>query len=201
MTLFWKDKPSVLLENYFNIIPNSNMGNIEWYNTLTRLLIFIIFLIICTIGINKIILFPCIIILLIYFDKSIIEDDKDKNNTINNVEHFTEITNPIDCQKPTYDNPFMNGLPADNPARKPACIDVENQVTAKTYLDHDLHRDVNDLWEKRNSQRQFYTKPSTQTPDNREEFMKFCWATPYVCRDGDQNHCLEYEDLRVPGYS
>ena len=138
---------------------------------------------------------------MIYFDKSITNVEINNATENNIIEGFTELTNPIDCQKPTYDNPFMNGLAGDNPARAPACTDNKSKEKAKEYLDHDLHKDVNDLWDKRNSQRQFYTNPNTQTPDNREEFMKFCWATPYVCRDGDQNHCLEYEDLRVPGYS
>lgn len=203
MTIFWKDQPSVLLSNVYQIIPSGKMDTFEWYNALTRLLVLSIIIIISTIGFKKILLLPSVIILFIYFDKSfdnkITNGENEGGGIIN--EHFTEITNPIDCQKPTLDNPFMNGLAGDNPARPPACVDETSQELSKTLLDHNLHQDVNDLWDKHNSQRQYYTNPSTETPDKREEFMKFCWSTPYSCRDGDQNHCLKYEDLRVPGYS
>ncbi len=222
MSIFWKDKPSILFENitFKNLFPNKDMNKVEWYNSLTRLLLLIVLTILSTIGMNKILLLPLITILIIYFNKDIKSDDfiegfRDSSELegldairglegsegVEGSEGNRQLINQIDCQKPTFDNPFMNGLAGDNPARPPACTDKANQKIAEQYLDHDLYKDVNDLWDKRNSQRQFYTNSNTQTPNDREEFMKFCWATPYVCKDGDQNHCLKYEDLRVPGYS
>ena len=102
---------------------------------------------------------------------------------------------------PTLDNPFMNPLAGDNPTRPEACNTKSSKDLSENYLDHDLYKDVNDIFEKHNSQRQFYTTPSTTYPNDREAFMKWCYDTPYACKAGDMNHCLEYEDLRVPGYS
>ena len=215
--IFWKDKPTVLLNKYTEFIPKNDMSYISWYNALTRLSILVIIVIILMFGINRLIVLPCLLIIFIYSDSSIqnkIESEKNENypyrenNQIGggeggNGDNINEpfISNPIDCQKPTLNNPFMNQLPADNQARPPACQDPKSKEVAKDYTDHNLYRDTNDLWNERNNQRQFYTMPVTQSPDDRDQFMKFCYNTPYVCRDGDMNHCLEYEDLRVPGFS
>lgn len=105
------------------------------------------------------------------------------------------------CVKPTKDNPFMNVLMSDNPSRQSACNidDPKVKKDMETMFSHGLYRNVNDIWDKNNSQRQFYTNPSTTVPNDRESFMKWCYSTPYVCKDGDQKACLKYEDPRGHG--
>lgn len=126
-------------------------------------------------------------------EKFSVKDSKDSKDNKDNKDNK--------CQMPTLDNPFMNGLAGDNPTRQEACKSPKVAKISENYLDHNLYKDVNDIYEKHNSQRQFYTNPSTTYPNDREAFMKWCWDTPYACKSGDMNHCLEYEDLRVPGFS
>lgn len=107
-------------------------------------------------------------------------------------------------QMPTVDNPFMNVLISDyvdNPNRKPAgdIEDPEVKALIDKHFNDGLYKDVNDVWDHNNSQRQFYTNPSTTIPNDRESFAKWCWGTPMTCKDGNLQRCLKYEDLRAHG--
>lgn len=118
-----------------------------------------------------------------------------QRNTFNDTELF---------QKPTQENPFMNVLLTDyvnNPTRPPAANVSDPSVAKQTeqYFNHNLYNDVDDIWGKSNSQRQYYTNPITTIPNDRDSFMKWCYDTPYVCKDGDLTACLKYEDPRASG--
>lgn len=109
------------------------------------------------------------------------------------------------CLRPTPMNPFMNILVneyVDNPNRPPPCSQAEDDIKEDTekYFNYNLYKNVEDVWDKRNSQRQFVTLPGQTIPNDRDTWMKWCNKT-HSCKDGDMDWCLEYEDLRVPGYS
>ena len=187
MSIIWVNDPHILFKK-LDLNPfNKEINSIEYYNSLTRLMIIIILLLVIIERCAILILIPLGIILYIY-------------KLFNEEEKFENFIGEK-CQAPSLDNPFMNGLAGDNPTRPEACKSPATEELSKTYLDHNLYKDVNDVFEKHNSQRQFYTNPSTTYPNDREAFMKWCWDTPYACKAGDMNHCLQYEDLRVPGFS
>ena len=103
---------------------------------------------------------------------------------------------------PTKDNPFMNVLLpeyAENPQRGPAADiqsdDIKKEV--EKYFNENLYRDVDDIWERSNSQRQWVTNPSTTIPNDRDAFMEWCYDTKKVCKDGDLDVCNRYVDLRA----
>jgi hypothetical protein len=111
------------------------------------------------------------------------------------------------CTVPTLDNPFMNATMKDytniDPKtgkiidRPPAC-DINNpkiKLQMDNMFNNNLYRDVNDLFGKFNSQRQFYTMPSTTIPSDRETFQKWLYLNPKTCKE-DQDFCLKYEDIR-----
>jgi patatin-like phospholipase/acyl hydrolase len=50
------------------------------------------------------------------------------------------------------------------------------------YLDN-LYRDVGDLYGKSNSQREFYTAPSTTIPNNQTSFAKWCYSVGPTCKE------------------
>jgi hypothetical protein len=111
-------------------------------------------------------------------------------------------TRPLDSPSP--DNPFMNVLLSDyvgNPYKKPAAdLDQpETQAAINKQFNAGLYRDVDDLWDKANSQRQYYAAPSTTIPNDQDSFARWCYNTPYTCKDGNQARCLRYEDLRGHG--
>ena len=60
----------------------------------------------------------------------------------------------------------------------------------------EMPSDVNDVFGKMNSQRQFYTMPSTTIPNAQDDFAKWLYLNPKTCKE-DQDFCLKYEDIRA----
>lgn len=68
------------------------------------------------------------------------------------------------CLKPTKDNPFMNTLLTDvgvYKEKQEGCLNEEVEEEIEEEFNKGLFRDVNDLYSKNNSQRQFHTMPNT----------------------------------------
>lgn len=89
--------------------------------------------------------------------------------------------------KPTIDNPFMNiNLITDNRKRDPATLSFDKpkiQEEIEEKFNHNLYRDVSDLYGKSNSQREFYTAPSTTIPNDQTSFAKWCYNTGSTCKE------------------
>ena len=127
-----------------------------------------------------------------------------EHNTTTNIESLE--SSDGNCTQPTLDNPFMNvtmkdylnikdGKIVDRP---PAC-DVNRHQIKKQIDDafnNNLYRDVDDVFAKMNSQRQFYTMPWTTIPNKQDEFARWLYLNPKTCKE-DQDFCLRYEDVRA----
>ena len=50
--------------------------------------------------------------------------------------------------------------------------------------------DVNDIFGKNNSQRQFYTVPGNQVPNDQGSFAQWCYGQPKTCKEGNKLACL-----------
>lgn len=99
------------------------------------------------------------------------------------------------CKKPTKDNPFMNPLLEDlnKPDVAPCNAndeDIHNE--SMKYYNMDLFRDINELYDKKNSQRQFYTI-NNGIPDQKS-FAEWLYKVPVTCKQ-DQIGCLKYDPL------
>ena len=103
------------------------------------------------------------------------------------------------CKLPTRDNPFMNpNITNYNNGTVPVACNSDDddvQKDIENNFNKDLYRNIEDLWDKKNSQRQFYTLPSTGVPNNQVEFAKWLYVYPETCKESQQN-CLRYEDIR-----
>jgi hypothetical protein len=105
------------------------------------------------------------------------------------------------CRKPTRDNPLMNPAATEfgNFGVPSACNSNDDNIkeSIKVNFDHQLFRDVDELWERENSQRQFYTMPNTAIPNNQKEFANWLYKLPNsaVCKVQQQG-CLRYDDVR-----
>jgi len=105
------------------------------------------------------------------------------------------------CIAPTKDNPFMNVLMSDyteQPERPEACNIKKEDIkeSAEENFNHNLYRDVSDVWNKTHSQRQFYTMPNTQIPNKQREFAEWLYKTDKTCKE-DPKQCIRYEDIRT----
>lgn len=136
----------------------------------------------------------------------ITSDSKVPRETIGLIEKL-EPTYP-NCTEPTIDNPFMNVTMKDylniDPKtqsiidRPPACSTSNPDIKKKIdkHFDNNLYKDVNDVFGKMNSQRQFFTMPWTTIPNAQNEFAKWLYLNPKTCKE-DQDYCLKYEDIRA----
>ena len=57
-------------------------------------------------------------------------------------------------------------------------------------FNEDLYRDVTDVFGKNNSQRQYYTVPGNQVPNDQGSFAQWCYGTPPTCKEGNRAACL-----------
>jgi len=97
------------------------------------------------------------------------------------------------CTVSTPENPFANVLLsdlADNPGRPPACKYDEHKELIRTNFNRGLVRNVYDVYEKENSQRQFMTMPVTTTTPDTVAFAQFCYgnAGRKTCKE-DPSKC------------
>lgn len=103
------------------------------------------------------------------------------------------------CRRSTIDNPFMNPLQTDfNNGDVPSACNVDDedvQSIIDQNFDEGLYKDVDDLFDNHNSQRQFYTVTNTSIPNDQDAFAQWCYKPPATCKQ-DQQNCLRYEDLR-----
>jgi hypothetical protein len=182
---FWYDNYAVLFQanRLIEFVPNKDMTVNEKLNALTRLALYLGILLCFTFSDSTYIYTTLVSMLLIF----LIWRNKPQ----------TGGSPRCPLQEPTVQNPFMNVLMTDyvdNPQRRPAA-DVENPaIKAKMESDFSagLYRDVDDIWDRNNSQRQYYTTPSTTIPNDADSFMKWCYSTPYTCKDNNTEMCGRY---------
>ena len=117
-----------------------------------------------------------------------------------------ENTYPINYVLPTENYPFMNPLRTDyidNPNRKAYSSKYrpQNEKIKKMIDDTfniNLYKDLSDVFEKENSQRQYYTLPSTTIPNEQRQFANWLYNTPETCKEGNGSQCVA--NLYTPLY-
>lgn len=89
--------------------------------------------------------------------------------------------------EPTVDNPFMNfNQITSNRNKNPAPILHDNpnvQQDIKDKFNFNLYRDVSDMYDRNNSQREFYTMPVTEAVNNQTEFANWLYNTGPTCKE------------------
>ena len=139
-------------------------------------------------------IFTLIFTYLIYINLT--KEDKKKLENFENEDRF-EKENVI---KSTNENPFMNVLQEDYEKNVDRVAENEaelynekkyNEVqeTIEENFNYNLYQDMTDIYNNRNSQRQFYTMPNTQIPNDQTSFAKWCYATPTTCKEGNNLQC------------
>lgn len=89
---------------------------------------------------------------------------------------------------PTAANPFMNVLISeisDNPHRAPARNELDS------YFETMFASDPGDAFQHMQSQRQWYTTPSTTIPNDVDSLQNWLYRTPgQTCKEGNQEVCM-----------
>lgn len=127
-------------------------------------------------------------------------DNKKKNlnkidYSLNELDEYQKAT----CRMPTKENPFMNPPITDfSKEFSPSACNADDEDIKDKIEDGfnaDLYRDIDDLFNVKNAQRQFYTVPVTSVPNDQTAFAEWLYKTPTTCKESSEM-CLRYEDLR-----
>ena len=96
---------------------------------------------------------------------------------------------------PNGKNPFMNVLIDEikyNPTRPPAAsvLNPSVSVTLDDFFRTEFVNDPTDVFGKTQSQRQFYTMPSTTVPNDQGSYQDWLYKIPgKTCKEGGRNAC------------
>ena len=74
-----------------------------------------------------------------------------------------------------------------------SCTSYNNkgvQRVIEQEFNEDLYRDINDIFGKNNSQRQFYSVPGNTIPNDQGSFAQWCYGMPKTCKEGNPIACL-----------
>ena len=142
------------------------------------------------------------VVITVYLHKTSKDDKQDDNfkglmNTKGST-NLSEIDMMIDeintdvYRIPEIDNPMMNQNTFDLYENKKAIPTYNNPGVKRKVeetLDSQVFKDSNDLFNRRNSQRQWYTMPNTEAMNRQTEFAKWCYMTPPTCKEGNGLQC------------
>ena len=191
---FWLNNYKILFykERLTEFFPTIYMTLIEKLNSIFRLSIYLSILLYLLTN-NYLYLYVMIIVGI--FTCFIFYNQKDNLelyfNSIPNSEGNIIEKNNYEIQnndiKPTVENPFMNiNLITDSKDKEAPLPSWNNDKIQKEIEDkfgYNLYRDVGDLYGKNNSQREFYTMPSTTIPNNQTSFAKWCYGVGPTCKE------------------
>ena len=194
---FWYNNISIILDKnrLDEFFPVTTMSLEEQLNSFVRLLLYIsVLLVLFRKNINYIYLFLFGLIFTFLIYKYSI------NNPLKtNIENFYPFYNRnIKYVKPTIDNPFMN-IAFDDYLKKPnreALSKLNNynneeiNKSIENKFNYNLYKDVSDIFNRNNSQRQFYTMPVTTIPNKQTKFAKWLYSNPKSCKT-DNIHCYK----------
>jgi len=190
---FWALDYKVLFDknNVANFFPTNEMTTIEKLNAVMRLGIYLSITLYLTSNNYHYFYIMILIGVFTYFIYTTQQDNielyfnSEGDNTQNLVQK--SIISKDTSVEPTVENPFMNiNLITDNKTKKeapPSWNDEESQKKIENKFDYNLYRDVGDLYGKSNSQRQYYTMPSTTIPNNQTSFAKWCYGVGPTCKE------------------
>jgi hypothetical protein len=103
------------------------------------------------------------------------------------------------CVTSTVDNPFMNPLPADDRRRGPACSTIGNTELAnkvEANFNNNLFKDVDDIYNRRHSERQYYTVPSSTFANEQGRFAQWLYSGPPSCKENGAQ-CVANNEYRL----
>lgn len=181
---FWYNKPSILLEKdrLLEFIPSSKMTFTEKLNAVVRFGIYLS-VILFLVKLNYLFFYIPLVLLVITYGIHMVTTSKESFQ-----EEYHE-KKKVPCSEPTFNNPFMNVLLTDyrnNPTKNQACnekIDPTIRNKINRTFNFNLYQDVDDVYGKGNSQRQFFTMPYTTIPNDQETFASWLYKSPKTLKE------------------
>ena len=203
-TPFWYEDPSILIdrESLTEIFPSKRFDIIRKLNAIVRLAIIYTVIMFAYKREKTYLVIPFIAMGITWVIRSkqgdLKKDAVYKKSVANQLDDLVKINDlATECRIPTKENPFMNPKLTDFGNNKPpapkSCPTYNNvgvQRRVEDLFNEDLYRDVTDVFGKNNSQRQFFTVPGNQVPNDQGAFAQWLYGTPPTCKEGNATACL-----------
>ena len=204
-TPFWFKDISILYnKNYLlEIIPKKEYDFSRKLNAVVRFAVYYSILLYIFKRDSNILCFPFITIVITVFlhrtNRDETNDDAMKglmsskgHTSMEDIDAMIMDINKDVFREPDDDNPMMNQNTFDLYENKKAVPTYNNpgmKRKVEETLDDGIFKDSNDLFNRRNSQRQWYTMPNTEAMNKQTEFAKWCYMTPPTCKEGNGLQC------------
>ncbi len=204
-TPFWFKDISILYDkNYLlEIIPKKEYDFSRKLNAVVRFSIYYSILLYIFKRDTNILCFPFITIVITVFLYRTNKDEKNddamkglmsskSHTSMEDIDMMIMDINKDVFREPDEDNPMMNQNYFDLYENKKAVPTYNNpgmKRKVEETLDAGVYKDSNDLFNRRNSQRQWYTMPNTEAMNKQTEFAKWCYMTPPTCKEGNGLQC------------
>ena len=202
-TPFWYTDISILYEkdSITEIFPSKRFDTLRKLNAIVRLSILYTLVMYFLKREQKYLVIPFIVMgitwLVWYRQEDIHTDAVMKDSISDKIDDLVKINDlNTECRVPTKENPFMNptlddyGNNASPPKSCPSYNNKGVQRRVDELFNEDLYRDVKDVFNKNNSQRQFYTVPGSKVPNDQSSFANWLYGTPPTCKEGNGIACL-----------
>ena len=203
-TPFWFKDPTILFQrdSLFEFFPSKRFDLNRKLNSIVRLsLIYSLIMIICKRGNQYYLLTPVIMAItwvIWYRQKDTKQNEIIEQSMGDQLDNLVKLNDlNTECRVPTKDNPFMNPKIDEysndeytSPKSCPSYNNIGIQNRVEELFNEDLYRDVQDVFSKNNSQRQFYTVPGNRVPNDQSSFAHWLYGTPQTCKEGNGVACL-----------
>lgn len=198
--MFWTNDINELFK--LTLIPTDYMTMDEKLNTLTRLVIFICLIVALILQDMRIILLMIILIIFIVLLYRFSSSHKEEVDAFLNERDLQVIDNKL-CVKPTRENPFMNpsllDIKEDDDTPK-ACpvTDINVATNIDEIYNSTMFRNVDDIYDRSTSKRQFYSVPASTIPNDQTTFANWLYKTGKTCKENNGDQCYKniYTEMR-----
>lgn len=204
-TQFWINDISILYNrnHILEIFPSQNFDIIRKLNAIFRFSLYYSLLVFLYNRNNTNVFYiPIVVGILTYIvykkNNSIQVDDALIQSINGNKESVQDMGES--CRIPTKDNPFMNPQLSDfgnNVEVKEACTSFDNKGIQKKideYFDEGVFKEFSDIFNNKNSQRQFFTVPGRDVPNDQGSFAQWLYGSPPTCKEGNMIDCLSFRN-------
>jgi hypothetical protein len=179
----WYQNPRVLVTGWRGFFPTRDMSATERVNSLVRLFLYV------SIALSLYSQKPMYLVAGMAASSIISLAYSSSSTTMNTASYGSEpvgqrprsvAAGPQRCTRPTRENPFANMMLsdlADDPDRSAACAydDVKDEI--RQHFNDGLPRNITDVYEKENSQRQYMTMPVTRAIADTKAFAEFAYGS------------------------
>lgn len=188
---FWLDDPVTFATNVdyaTKFIPDKNMNLAEQLNATMRFALYFSIIVYIVRQDYRVFFFVIFVAFVTIVINNVDRNSKNKRTQILEKLDLTHDRQHGLCIKPTKNNPFMNVIPTDYqdfPSRPKACNISKRPIKkiVNQYMDGGLYRDVDDVFHRKASGRQFYTMPVTTIPSEQNQFAEWLYATGPTCKE------------------